>query len=131
MTNAMNTPEIPSSEAGDTPTPGDELRSEKLASASPPPPVTADVAESPEGAGAGVKVSICSTPPGVSKDRAFTSFMRRYIDMASASGPGMDQPGCHIARQARPVPAVALGLLHPFIQRLRRAAYLARYRDDR
>jgi predicted homoserine dehydrogenase-like protein len=39
--------------------------------------------------------------------------------------------GCHIARQARLVPAVALGLLHPLIQRLRRAAYLARYRDDR
>src|SRR5580704_238409 len=41
------------------------------------------------------------------------------------------EPGCHIARQARLVPAVALGLLHPLIQRLRHAAYLARYRDDR
>src|SRR5512143_3568468 len=36
--------------------------------------------------------------------------------------------GSQVARQAR---LAALGLLHPFVQRLRRAAYLARYRDDR
>jgi hypothetical protein len=39
--------------------------------------------------------------------------------------------GSHVAGQARSVPAVALGLLHPFVQRLRRAAYLACYRHDR
>jgi hypothetical protein len=40
------------------------------------------------------------------------------------------EPGCHIARQARFVPAVALGLLHPLIKRLRRAPNLVCYRDD-
>jgi hypothetical protein len=88
----MNTPEIPTPEAGETSTPGNEIPSQMLAFASGAPAVTADVAESPEGAGAGVKVSICSTPPGVSQHRAFPSFMRRYIDMAGASGPEMGQP---------------------------------------
>jgi hypothetical protein len=80
MTDAMSIPQISTPKAGDTLTP-----SEELAFVSPAPAVTADVAESPEGAGAGVKVSICFTPAGVSKDRAFPRFLRRYMDGASGA----------------------------------------------
>jgi hypothetical protein len=103
----MNTPEIPSPEAGDTSTPGDEISSQKLVSASAAPAVAApssDVTESPEGSAEPDRPveqppshMPTRAPADVSKDRAFPSFMRRYIDTASASGAEMDQP--------RPLPA--------------------------
>jgi hypothetical protein len=90
----MNTPQNPTPEAGDNP--GDEIPSlspsaresaskcrEKtermLASVSPAPAAAAPssgVTQSPEGA----------AEPDRPKDRAIPSFMRRYIDMAGASG---------------------------------------------
>src|SRR5450631_581106 len=109
MTDAMNAPQIPTPEAGDTPgdetpsfspsasesaskrrertvacggdtlTPGDKIPSPELASAA----VTADVTESPEG---GAKPDPTRAPAAVSQDQAFPSFMGRYIDMPSASG---------------------------------------------
>jgi hypothetical protein len=116
----MSTPKIPTPEAGDTPgdeipsfspsaresaskcrertdacsgdtlTPGDKISSQTLAFAA----VTADVTESPEG-GAEPDRPVeepTRAPAAVSQHQAFPSFMRRYIDMASASGPEMDQP---------------------------------------
>jgi hypothetical protein len=87
---------------GDAPTPGDEISSQKLVSASCASAVTADVTESPEGAAepdrpVGEPSSHMPTraPAAVvSQHQAFPSFMRRYIDMAGSSGP-----------QPRPLPA--------------------------
>jgi hypothetical protein len=80
--------------SGDTLTPGDKISSQTLAFAA----VTADVTESPEG-GAEPDRPVeepwshmpTRAPAAVSQDQAFPSFMRRYIDMPSASGPMMDQ----------------------------------------
>src|SRR5580704_10908492 len=93
----MNVPQIPTPEAGDTPPPGDENPSQKLASASCASAVTADVTESPEGAAESDRPAEephrpRPAPAAVSQHQAFPSFMRRYIDMAGASGPEMDQP---------------------------------------
>ena len=94
----MSTPKIPTPKAGDILTPGDEIPSQKLAFASCAPG-TADVTESPEG-GAEPDRPVeeprshmpTRAPAAVSQHQAFPSFMRRYIDMAGASGPEMDQP---------------------------------------
>jgi hypothetical protein len=95
----MNAPQIPTPEAGGTLRSGDD---QTLASASAAPAVAApstDVTESPEGGtepdrpvGQSPSHMPTRAPAGVSKDRAFPSFMRRYIDMAGASGPEMGQP---------------------------------------
>jgi hypothetical protein len=98
----MSTHLIPTPEAGDTPTPGDEISSQKLASVSLAPAVAApstDVTESPEGAAEPDRPveeprshMPTRAPAAVSQHQAFPSFMRRYIDMTRASGPEMDQP---------------------------------------
>jgi hypothetical protein len=82
--------------SGDILTPSDEIPSQKLASASA---VTADVTESPEGAAEPdrpveePRSHMATRAPGaVSEHKVFPSFMRRYIDMAGASDPEMDQP---------------------------------------
>ena len=71
----------------------------RLTSAVPAPAVTADVTESPEGGAEPdqpVEEPWSHMPTralvAVRQHQAFPSFMRRYIDMAAASGPEMDQP---------------------------------------
>jgi hypothetical protein len=80
--------------SGDTLRAGDDNPSQNLASASA---VTADVTESREGAAESDRPveephRPRPAPAAVSQHQAFPSFMRRYIDMAGASGPEMDQP---------------------------------------
>ena len=89
----MNTPQTP--EAGDTLTPGEQMPSQTLASASRASAVTADVTRGPEGRVYSDRRA--EEPPAraaadVSQRQPFPSFMRRYIDMAGESGPKMDQP---------------------------------------
>jgi hypothetical protein len=85
--------------SGDTLTAGDKIPSQRLASVSCARAVTAEVTESPEG-GAEPDRPVeeprshmpTPAPAAVSQHQVFPSFMRRYIDMAGASGPEMGQP---------------------------------------
>ena len=54
----------------------------------------------------------------VSEERVFPSFMRRYIDMAGSSGPGLDQPralpeGHFVPRELRGKGAVTPPITQP------------------
>jgi hypothetical protein len=94
----MNAWQIPTPEAGDNPTSGHEILSQKLAFASPAAAVTATVTGGPAGrvhpdrTAEEPRSQPARAAADVSQQQPFPSFKRRYISMASASGPSVDQP---------------------------------------
>ena len=118
----MTDPQIPAPEAGDTLTPGEQMPSQTLASASCASAVTGDVIGGPEGrVHPGRPAEEPRSQPAraaadVAQRQLFPSFMRRYVDMAGESGPEMGQPlpqAHFVPRELRGAVTVTLSIAPP------------------